>query len=136
MVFRIKNGSRGFTLLELLIVLAVIGILASIAIPNYRESIKRAKEATLKEDLFQMRKLIQQFKLDKGRYPYSLQELVDEKYLRAIPVDPMTGSNATWVEVEEELTLEEIAAGKQPGIIDVKSGSEKIGLNGKPYSEW
>ncbi len=136
MGFRTKNGDRGFTLLELLVVLSIIGILASIAIPNYRESIRRAKEATLKEDLFQMRKLIQQFKLDKGRYPYSLQELVDEKYLQAIPIDPITGSRDTWVEVEEELTLEEIAEGKQPGIVDVKSGSNKISLNGTPYNEW
>jgi len=135
MGYRTKNG-KGFTLIELLVVLSIIGILASIALPNYRNSIRRAKEATLKEDLFQMRKLIQQFKLDKGRYPYSLQELVDEKYLRAIPVDPITSSNRTWKEIEEELTLEEIAAGKEPGIVDVKSGSEKESTKGVPYTQW
>ncbi len=135
MEYRIENG-RGFTLLELLVVMTIIGILAAIAIPNYYNSVKKAKEAALREDLFQMRKLIQQFKLDKGRYPRSLQELVEEKYLRAIPVDPITGSSETWVEVQEELSLEELAEGKIPGVVDVKSGSDKISTEGTPYNQW
>ncbi len=135
MGYRTGNG-RGFTLLELLVVMTIIGILAAIAIPNYYNSVKKAKEAALREDLFQMRKLIQQFKLDKGRYPRSLQELVEEKYLRAIPVDPITGSSETWVEVQEELSLEELAEGKIPGIVDVKSGSDKISTEGTPYNQW
>ncbi len=130
-----KNG-RGFTLLELLVVMTIIGILAAIAIPNYYNSTRKAREAALREDLFQMRKLIQQFKLDKGRYPQSLQELVEEKYLRAIPVDPITGSADTWEVVQEELSLEELAEGKIPGIIDVRSGSDKLSTEGTPYNQW
>ena len=83
-----------------------------------------------------MRKLIQQFKMDKGRYPRSLQELVEEKYLREIPVDPFTGSSETWIEVKEELTEEELAEGKVPGVIDVKSGAEGVSLDGIPYRDW
>ncbi len=135
MGFRTTNG-RGFTLIELIVVLTLVGILVAVALPNYKKSRIRAKEAVLKEDLFQMRKLIQQFKIDKGRYPRSLQELVEEKYLREIPVDPFTGSRDTWIEVKEELSDEEIAEGKVPGIVDVKSGAQGISLDGTPYSEW
>jgi len=126
----------GFTLIELIIVLAIIGILLGLAIPQYQTAAKRAREAVLKENLFILRKLINQYHLDKGQYPPSLQVLVEEGYLRAIPIDPMTRSRETWVEVREELTEELIQAGLQPGIVDVFSGSEEIGLDGTPYNTW
>lgn len=126
----------GFTLIELIIVLAIIGILLGLAIPQYQTAAKRAREAVLKENLFILRKIINQYHLDKGQYPPSLQALVEEGYLRAIPIDPMTRSRETWVEVREELTEELIQAGLQPGIVDVFSGSEEIGLDGTPYNTW
>lgn len=126
----------GFTLIELVIVLAIIGILLGLAIPQYQTAAKRAREAVLKENLFILRKIINQYHLDKGQYPPSLQALVEEGYLRAIPIDPMTRSRETWVEVREELTEELIQAGLQPGIVDVFSGSEEIGLDGTPYNTW
>lgn len=131
------DSSRpGFTLIELIIVLTIIGILLGLAIPQYQTAAKRAREAVLKENLFILRKLINQYHLDKGHYPPSLQALVEEGYLRSIPVDPMTKSRETWVEIREEFTEELIQAGLQPGVIDVLSGSEEIGLDGTPYNTW
>ena len=127
---------KGFTLIELVIVFTLIGILVGLGIPQYKTATKRAREAVLKEDLFQMRKLINQYYTDKMEYPLSLQVLVDEGYLRTIPVDPMTKSSDTWVEVPEILTEEDIFAGVIPGIVDVFSGSERISLDGTPYNTW
>ena len=115
---------RGFTLIEIMIVFTLIGILLGLGLPNYSKSVKRAKEATLKEDLFQMRKLIDQYYQDKGRYPVSLRALVDEKYLRRIPEDPITRSAATWVEVRETPSLDETLPPEGAGVIDVRSGSD------------
>jgi general secretion pathway protein G len=131
-----NSPRQGFTLIELIIVLAIIGILLGLGIPQYQTAAKRAREAVLKENLFILRKLINQYHLDKGKYPPSLQSLVEEGYLRSIPIDPITRSRETWVEVREELTEELIQAGLQPGVVDVFSGSEEIGLDGTPYNTW
>lgn len=127
---------KGFTLIELIIVFTLIGILVGLGLPQYRNAVKRAREAVLKEDLFQMRKLINQYYTDKWKYPSSLQALVDEKYLRSIPIDPMTKSSETWVEVYDTLTEDDLITGVEPGVIDVLSGSDEKALDGTPYNTW
>lgn len=130
-------GERGFTLVELIIVLSIIGLLVGLALPTYRSATVRAREAVLKENLFILRKLIDQYAQDKGKYPASLQTLVQESYLRAVPVDPMTRESTTWVEVRELPSPEDPLLNEIPGIIDVKSGSEgKSPLDGSPYNTW
>jgi len=129
-----RSRERGFTLIELLIVMTIIGILASIVVPNYQRNLIKAREAVLMEDLYQMRRAIDAFFADNIRYPESLQELLDRKYLRALPRDPFTESSETWEEVQPTPTLEgEVAEG---GVEDVHSGSDRVGLNGIPYREW
>ncbi|MGD9345355.1 MAG: prepilin-type N-terminal cleavage/methylation domain-containing protein [Candidatus Aminicenantes bacterium] len=127
---------NGFTLIEMIIVFALIGILVGLGLPQYTNATKRAREAVLKEDLFQMRKLIGQYYLDKAQYPASLQTLVDEGYLYKIPVDPITKTKDSWIEIMEVLSEEDLVAGVQPGISDVKSGSNETALDGTLYSTW
>jgi general secretion pathway protein G len=127
---------NGFTLIELIIVFTLIGILVGLGLPQYKNSVLKARETVLKEDLYQMRTLIDQYYTDKLKYPASLQALVDENYLRAIPIDPITRESTTWVEVPEEMELEDMLAGVIPGIVDVHSGSDKIARDGTPYNEW
>jgi general secretion pathway protein G len=131
-----KKTTRGFTLIEVIIVFALIGILVGLGIPQYKTATVRAREAVLKEDLHLMRTLIRQYYSDKGKYPASLQTLVDEEYLYKIPVDPITKSASTWIEIQEVLTDEEIIAGVQAGISDIKSGSENTALDGTLYNTW
>lgn len=126
----------GFTLIELIIVFTLIGILLGLALPQYKYATKKAREAVLKEDLFILRKLIDQYFSDKGKYPASLQVLVEEGYLRRLPVDPFTNSAETWEEVREVLSPEDMMAGKQPGVIDVRSGSKEKAIDGTPYNTW
>jgi general secretion pathway protein G len=133
-MFRTKPN--GFTLIELIIVFTLIGILVGLALPQYQNAVKKARESVLKETLFQVRKLIDQYFTDKGKYPASLQTLVDENYLRKIPVDPITGRPDTWVEVREQPALDEVEAGREFGIVDVHSGSEEKSLDGTPYNTW
>lgn len=123
------RGSRpgGFTLVEMMIVVSIVGILATIAAPSYMASVVKAKEAALRHDLFALRDLLDQHRADQGKYPQSLQSLIEAGYLRAIPNDPFTSSNTTWQEVTDA---------KEPGIIDVFSGSEFVGTNGTPYNRW
>lgn len=126
----------GFTLIELIIVFTLIGILLGLALPQYKYATKKAREAVLKEDLFILRKLIDQYFSDKGKYPASLQTLVEEGYLRRLPVDPFTNSAETWEEVREVLSPEDMLAGKQPGVIDIRSGSKEKAIDGTPYNTW
>ncbi|HXD18359.1 MAG TPA: prepilin-type N-terminal cleavage/methylation domain-containing protein [Vicinamibacterales bacterium] len=124
----------GFTLIELMIVMALIVILAGIGLTIYTNSVTRAKESVLKEDLFRMRDAIDQYYSDKGKYPANLQDLVQEKYIRAIPVDPFTHSADTWREVPSEPDLNNPTA--QPGVYDVRSGSDLKAIDGTNYSDW
>jgi general secretion pathway protein G len=127
---------KGFTLIELIIVITLIGILVGLGLPQFTNATKRAREATLKENLFTLRKLINQYYVDKGKYPQSLQTLVDEEYLFRIPPDPITRSTDTWVEIPQTLNMEEMMTGTMPGIMDVQSGSEEISTEGTAYNTW
>ena len=129
-----STGQDGFTLIELIIVMTIIAILASIAIPSYMGSIKSAKEAVLKEDLHVMRNAIDSYTMDKGKAPQSLDDLVQTGYLKSIPTDPMTHSNETWVTNTDD-TLQSIDQ-SEPGIDDVHSGSQENGSDNQPYTSW
>jgi general secretion pathway protein G len=129
-----SRASAGFTLIEMLVVVALIGIVASIAVGQYRKSIVRAKEAVLRENLFTMRTQINNYFADKGKYPGSLEELVEAEYLRDMPVDPITQSNSTWIPKLAEMDDTDIST--EPGIEDVHSGAQGTGLDGTPYGEW
>ncbi|MDH4098984.1 MAG: prepilin-type N-terminal cleavage/methylation domain-containing protein [Nitrospirota bacterium] len=125
----LNKNQRGFTLLELMIVIAIVGILVTLAVPSFRTATIKAREAVLKEDLYVIRSVIDQYYADNGTYPPTLQDLVAKQYLRSIPIDPFTSSASTWEEVID-------TAAETSGVFDVKSGSDKVGLNGVPYREW
>jgi general secretion pathway protein G len=127
-------SQAGFTLMEIMIVMALIATLAGVGLSMYGNSVTRAKEATLKEDLFRMRDAIDQYYADKNKYPPTLEALVTDKYLRAVPVDPFTLNADTWQTTMSELEAGNVAT--EPGIYDVKSGSELTGLDGTPYANW
>jgi len=120
-------GSDGFTLIELMIVVSIIGILATLAVPSYQSSVVKAKEAALRQDLSTLRDVLDQHKADQGKYPPSLLTLVDAGYLRGIPKDPFTGATTTWQEILDPI---------EKGVIDVFSGSEFVGTDGTPYNRW
>ena len=124
----------GWTLIELLIVISLVMILASLALTQYRGSIVSAKEAALKSDLFLMRDAIDQYYADKGKYPESLQTLVSESYIRAIPPDPFTRSSDTWQTVNAE--PEPGSTSSSTGIYDVKSGFDGVSNDGSRYADW
>jgi len=129
-----RTQSAGFTLIELMIVMAIIGILITLAIPSFVGAIKHAREAALKEDLQTMRTAIDTYTMDKQKGPQSLDDLVQDGYLRAIPEDPMTRQKDTWVTDSSDsmYSLDET----DPGITDVHSGSTETGSDGQPYSSW
>lgn len=131
---RASRFARGFTLIELLVVMSLIVVLATIGLAIYGNSVTRAKEAVLKEDLYRMRQAIDQYYADKNTYPPSLDALVGERYLRAIPVDPFTNSSDTWRTIPAE--AEPGSPSVDPGIYDVRSGSEGVSLDGTNYADW
>lgn len=135
-----RNSESGFTLLELIVVIAIVGILAAVAMPKLKDVPRKANEAVLKTNLHTLRDVIDQHYGDKGRYPASLEALVEGGYLRKIPND-ITKRNDTWVPVYEEIDpdnppVETESGDGQPGIVDVHSGSPAISLDGTPYAEW
>ena len=127
------SGAGGWTLIEMLVVLSLIMILASLALTQYRNSIVTAKEATLRANLYHMREAIDQYYADKGRYPDSLDTLVSERYLRAVPKDPTTDT-VDWQTIQAE--AEPGASSLSPGIYDVKSASSAMAMDGSPYATW
>jgi general secretion pathway protein G len=135
MARHIPTGKRafGFTLIELMIVMAITSILLAMAIPMYQKSVLRSKESVLRQNLFTLRTVIDEYTYDKAKAPQALQDLVSEGYLRQVPVDPMT-SQADWTTVMEDAVSS--VNQTEPGIFDVRSKSEKKSLEGTPYNEW
>ena len=131
---RAGSRERGFTLIELTIVLTLITILATMGLVQYKSSVTFAREATLKEDLFRMRDAIDQYYADKNQYPTTLEALVSDGYLRKLPEDPFTKSNSTWQAIPAEPDPNNPAA--EAGVYDVKSGSDATALDGTKYSDW
>ena len=129
-----RRAAAGFTLIELLVVMSLIVVLATISMVMYANSVQRGREAVLKENLFRMRDAIDQYYADKGKYPESLEDLVSAAYLRRVPVDPITDSPETWQLVQAEPDPNDLTA--EPGVYDVKSGSEGTALDGSKYADW
>jgi general secretion pathway protein G len=129
-----NKSEAGFTMIELMIVMAIMAVLTTLAVMSYTVAIKHAREAVLREDLQVMRTAIQSYTMDKEKAPQSLDDLVQSGYLRAIPVDPMTHSSDTWVtgSSQDMYSLDET----DPGVDDVHSGSDETGSDGQPYSSW
>ena len=131
---RIRKQDAGFTLIELMIVMIIIGILTMVAIPKFESAIKIAKEAALKEDLHVLRAAIDSYTMDKQKAPQSLDDLIQDGYLKEIPVDPFTRAKDSWVtDTSDSLhSLDQT----DPGVDDVHSGSQELGSDGQPYSTW
>lgn len=124
--------TTGYTLLELMIVVAIAGILITLAVPTFQQSAIKAREATLKQNLFTIRAVLDQYYADNGAYPQSLSSMVEAEYLREIPTDPFTKSADTW-----DLVLEtNVGEGEVAGIFNIRSGSDLVSLSGTPYKEW
>ena len=121
------RNQRGFTLLELSIALSIATILVTLAYPSFTQSVVKAREAGLKQNLFVIRDVLDQFRADNGNYPDTLADLVTAGYLKQMPIDPITRSNETWQEIPDE---------EEGGVFDVRSGSELVSHEGTPYNQW
>ncbi|MDP8991186.1 MAG: type II secretion system GspH family protein [Acidobacteriota bacterium] len=130
----LSHLSGGYTLIELIIVMAIISILLATAVPMYQKSLTRTKESLLKNNLFTLRTVIDEYTFDKQKAPQTLQDLVDQGYLRGVPIDPITGNNQSWRVIMEDAISS--VDQTQPGIYDVRSGSDLKSLEGNAYSEW
>ena len=130
---RVRRSSRGFTLIEMVVVISLILILVSIAVPIYNRAITRAKEAVLRQDLFTLRSVISQYTLDKQKAPQSLEDITSSGYLKVIPPDPMT-NQANWTTEQEDSLM--AVDQQEPGIVDVHSASDQIASDGTAYSSW
>ena len=131
---RIRKHDAGFTLMELMIVMAIVGVLTVVAVPRFAAAIRQAKEAALKEDLHVMRAAIDSYTMDKQRAPQSLNDLIADGYLKAIPEDPFTHTKETWV-TDSSDAMRSVDQ-TEPGIEDVHSGSQELGSDGQSYSTW
>jgi general secretion pathway protein G len=129
-----KARRAGYTLIELIIVMAIISVLLAIAVPIYQKSLLRTKETLLKNNIFTLRQVIDEYTFDKQKAPQTLQDLVSEGYLRAVPIDPITGTDQSWRIIMEDAVS--MVNQTQPGIFDIRSGSDQKSLEGTPYSQW
>lgn len=129
-----KRRRAGFTIMELMVSMAIVLVVISVAVPLYQKSIVRSRESVLRQNLFSMRTVIDEYTYDKQKAPQQLEDLVREGYLRQVPVDPIVGNNSSWKIIMEDAGT--AVNQTEAGIFDVRSGSEKISLEGTPYSEW
>ena len=131
---RTRSGKAGFTIIELMVVMAIVLVILSVAVPLYNKSVIRARETVLHQNLATMRAVIDEYTYDKQKAPQNLEDIVREGYLRQVPMDPMVGNNTSWKIIMEEAAASVSQA--EPGIFDVRSSSEKISVEGTKYSEW
>lgn len=129
-----KRERAGFTIMELMVSMAIVLVVISVAVPLYQKSVIRARESVLRQNLFSIRTVIDEYTYDKQKAPQQLEDLVKEGYLRQIPLDPIVGNNRSWKIIMEDAGAS--ASQSEPGIFDVRSGSEKMSLEGTAYSEW
>ena len=132
---RIQSGKRaGFTIMELMVSMAIVLVIISVAVPLYQKAVIRARESVLRQNLFSLRTVIDEYTYDKQKAPQQLDDLVREGYLRQMPMDPIAGNSTSWKIIMEDASSS--ASQSEPGIFDVRSSSEKTSLEGTPYSEW
>ncbi|MSV32020.1 MAG: type II secretion system protein [Bryobacterales bacterium] len=130
-----RSGKRaGFTIIELMVCMAIVLVVISVAVPLYQKSIIRARESVLRQNLTSMRLVIDEYTYDKQKAPQQLEDLIREGYLRQMPMDPIAGNSTSWKVIMEDASAS--ASQSEPGIFDVRSSSEKTSLEGTPYSDW